>query len=370
MAFLLIVLCCVLIWRASDGFEVASSYLGRHLSEGVRGATINAIGSSMPELFTTFWFLFALADEDGFAGGIGTTAGSAIFNGMIIPAVVILAVVGLHQTKRIKVSRKVILRDGISLILAEMLLITIVSGSTLYAWHGLLLMGIYGLYLLMTFKTMQRVVVPPGTPAPPLPVYKVTNPVESLLTLDLAPVFLTKGVTTRRMWTLLLVSVSIIGLACLILVYSCEELGAALGIHYYFVAVIIAAAATSVPDTIISYRDAMRGEYDDAVANALGSNIFDICFALGFPLFVYSSIYGSISMNVAVVHNVSEIRVLLVVLTILAFLIYIIGQYMGRLKALLLLALYLVFTAYILGRAQEVAFVDEIAWYLRFLVGD
>jgi len=89
ISFFLITFCCIIIWRASDGFEAASEYLGRNLTDGVRGATINAIGSSMPELFTTFWFLFGMMDRDGFAGGIGTTAGSAIFNGMIIPAVVI-----------------------------------------------------------------------------------------------------------------------------------------------------------------------------------------------------------------------------------------------------------------------------------------
>ena len=53
---LLIVFCCLVIWKASDGFETASEYLGRNMSEGVRGATINAIGSSMPELFTTIFF--------------------------------------------------------------------------------------------------------------------------------------------------------------------------------------------------------------------------------------------------------------------------------------------------------------------------
>ena len=43
--------------------------------------------------------------------------------------------------------------------------------------------------------------------------------------------------------------------------------------------VIIAAAATSVPDTILSIKDARKGNYNDAISNALGSNIFDICFA-------------------------------------------------------------------------------------------
>ena len=88
---LIIVFCCIVIWKASDGFETSSEYLGRNMSEGVRGATINAIASSMPELFTTIFFLWFLKDTDGFSGGIGTTAGSAIFNGMIIPAVVIFA---------------------------------------------------------------------------------------------------------------------------------------------------------------------------------------------------------------------------------------------------------------------------------------
>ena len=105
--------CCIIIWRASDGFEAASEYLGRNLKDGVRGATINAIGSSMPELFTTFWFLFVLHDKDGFASGIGTTAGSAIFNGMIIPAIVILAVIGYGLAKRVTVSKKVIAQPAI-----------------------------------------------------------------------------------------------------------------------------------------------------------------------------------------------------------------------------------------------------------------
>ena len=78
-----ILISCLIIWRACDGFEAASEYIGRNLSDGVRGATINAIGSSIPELLTTMFFLLILHDKDGFAGGIGTTAGSAIFNGMI-----------------------------------------------------------------------------------------------------------------------------------------------------------------------------------------------------------------------------------------------------------------------------------------------
>jgi cation:H+ antiporter len=50
---LLITFCCLIIWRAGDGFMTASEYVGRNLSEGVRGATINAVASSMPDYKTT-----------------------------------------------------------------------------------------------------------------------------------------------------------------------------------------------------------------------------------------------------------------------------------------------------------------------------
>ena len=144
---LIIVFCCIVIWKASDGFETSSEYLGRNMSEGVRGATINAIASSMPELFTTIFFLWFLKDTEGFSGGIGTTAGSAIFNGMIIPAVVIFAVLYSNASTKIEVSKKVILRDGLSLIIAEAILIILISGKTLMWWHGLVLMLTYGTYI-------------------------------------------------------------------------------------------------------------------------------------------------------------------------------------------------------------------------------
>lgn len=374
----LIVICCLIIWRASDGFEAASEYLGRNLSDGVRGATINAIGSSMPELFTTFFFFYyyaVLLDDptqanDGFSGGIGTTAGSAIFNGMIIPAIVIFAVIGYGLAKHVDVSRKVILRDGLSLIAAEIVLIYLLSGNTLNWWHGLIMMGVYGVYLLITFTTMSMIGKPHEADDPEVfYVNEREKPfLRNLTTLNLSAVFVTHRINTRNAWSLLVASMLVIGGACFLLVYSCEVSAEALGINTYFVAVILASAATSVPDTILSYRDAMKGDYDDAVANALGSNIFDVCFALGFPLFVFTLAFGNITMREAVVDDVTELRVLLVSLTVLAFLVYVIRKGMGRVKAVLLLLLYCGFTGYILSKAYRVEWALEFGDWLRGLL--
>jgi cation:H+ antiporter len=140
------------------------------------------------------------------------------------------------------------------------------------------------------------------------------------------------------------------------------------GIRTYFVAVVLASAATSVPDTIISYRDAMAGEYDDAVANALGSNIFDVCFALGLPLFIFTLMYGPITMSPETVENITELRIILLISTVVAFLIYIYGDGMGRIKAFLLLAIYFAFTVFVASKAYGAEWALDFGAFLRSLI--
>jgi len=376
---LIIVFCCIVIWKASDGFETSSEYLGRNMSEGVRGATINAIASSMPELFTTIFFLWFLKDTDGFSGGIGTTAGSAIFNGMIIPAVVIFAVLSSNASTKIEVSKKVILRDGLSLIIAEAILILLISGDTLMWWHGLVLMLTYGVYITYMLTSMKKVDNDDDDDDDEDDDDEIESVgfFKGLFTLNLEGLVIgNKEINTRNSWQLLILSMLIIGSACLLLVVACEFIGSdtytflgyefnGLNIPIMFVAVILASAATSVPDTIISVRDAKNGNYNDAVANALGSNIFDICFALGFPLFMYCLIYGPINMDPTVVEFSSELRILLLVFTILAFFVYYIGKYMGKIKAYILLSMYILFTAYICGRSLDASWAQEISDILR-----
>lgn len=368
ISILLIILCCLIIWRASDGFEAASEYLGRNLSDGVRGATINAIGSSMPELFTTLFFLFVLKDKDGFAGGIGTTAGSAIFNGMIIPAVVILVVVIKGVTSSVEVSKKVLLRDGISLLACEFVLIFLLGGESLNWIHGLVLMllyGIYATYMLLSMKSGDSEEEEDQEDEEEEETDENKNPVISFLTLDLEPLFIKGDINTKSAWSLLIFAMLVIGSACLLLVKSCEWLGDDLNIPIYFVAVILASAATSVPDTILSMKDAKKGNYDDAVSNALGSNIFDVCFALGFPLFLFTIIYGPIHMNPETVVNISELRILLFIFTFVAFIIYIAKRKMGIISAVLLLIIYVLFTTYILGRSADSEIALSISEWLR-----
>lgn len=90
-----------------------------------------------------------------------------------------------------------------------------------------------------------------------------------------------------RSWILLICSTLVIAVACAGIVEGCKGIADALKIHPLFVALILVAAMSSVPDTIISIKDAKKGNYDDALSNVLGSNIFDITISMGLPLAVF-----------------------------------------------------------------------------------
>ncbi|MBV6639219.1 MAG: hypothetical protein KI791_00815 [Cyclobacteriaceae bacterium] len=385
---ILITICCIVIWRAGDGFMTASEYIGRNLSDGVRGATINAVASSMPEVFTSLFFLFIMKDAEGFSGGIGTTAGSAIFNSMVIPAVSVLAVIGIGLTKSVKVSQKVMLRDGLSLLIAEMIFIILISGSELDWYHGFLLMIVYVAYIIYMFWSMDKKdreellheshvseedFAEVGGKQKPFFL--------GLITLDLERIFIGKNkINNVNAWFLLVSATISIAMVCYLLVLACEWIGEetytvpflgtfhGLGIPVMFVALILASAASSFPDTIISIKDAQKGQYDDAISNALGSNIFDICFALGFPLMIFTLIYGPIHMPPEMVDMSSELRFLLWLLTVLVLLIFIIGTKIGKSKAFLLLGLYFLFVLYVIGRGSGNEYAQSLADWLVSVV--
>lgn len=395
IAFILY-LSTIVIARASNGFEAAADYLGRNLQDGVKGATINAIGSSMPELFTTFIFLVVLNDSEGFASGIGTTAGSAVFNGMIIPALVIFTVFGAGVTRWIEVSKKVILRDGLALIFCEIVLIMFLSGTQLTSLHGALLISLYAVYVIIMLKTMSKdkkvvqEVEHFSTPSKEttnkeLPKNTILNRIENhsitnfmvLSWLDLEGWVLgDKKIKQSSAWVLLISSTVVMGLGCHWLVEACIMLGhdeftlfglsfEGLGIPIYFLSVIIASAATSLPDTLLSMKDAKKGNYNDAVSNALGSNIFDICFALGLPLLLFTLVNGPIVLPKSIILEISELRVLLVILTILSFFVFYIGKKFTVTKGVILASFYLVFSGYIFGRALKWEFLEPIAIWLH-----
>jgi len=368
-----------------DSFGDASEHLGKkvyRMKPGIRGATIEAVASSLPELFTATFLLFLFHDMDGFSAAIATCAGSALFNAAVIPGVCILAVtlkgVDGEPVDRVPLLRKVILRDGIFFLLAEGALIYFLGNTVLVWWMGAALIGIYLVY----FSFLKR-----GFGAEDEK-YDEDNEDETqsgegtnekglignILTFDYNRLFFEgKDFTKVSAWIVLSLSTITIAVACYFLADAVILSATALNVPAYFTAVILGAAATSVPDTFISYKDAMRGDYDDAVANAVGSNIFDICVALGLPLLAYGLIYGDVNLSGGAddSSNIQELRIALVVMTFVILGLLFASKStknsdqepllnVGSFHGWVLCSLYGVWTLFIVGRSMEWPWVTMV----------
>merc|ERR1719199_1334154 len=68
-----------------------------------------------------------------------------------------------------------------------------------------------------------------------------------------------------------------------IMVDAVNRAGCNLNISPLFMGLVFLSAGTSVPDALGSIAVAKQGEGDMAVANAFGSNVFDILLGLGVP---------------------------------------------------------------------------------------
>ncbi len=354
LSILLIAASCLIIWRSSDGFELAADFLGRKLPAGIKGATINAIASSMPEFLTTIFFLFYLRDADGFSGGLGVSSGSALFNLLIIPSMAVLMLVYMGQKEKVILNKKVLLREGSVLLLSQLLFIIFLFSNDLSGVHGLFLVFLYLAYLGLLFLiTKRKKMEDPGF------VTSETRPMQAwpmrIVTLDISAMVLKgKPMTRGRAWLLLGMSTLVMSAGTWILVLGTDLFGEVTNIPLIFVAVVLSAAATSVPDTILSMKDAKKGNYDDAISNALGSNIFDIAFALGLPILLYNLIYGqSISLPETILDFTQEVWVFLLLATIIALVIMYWGKYFTRLKAWLLLGIYILFLFFVGTQVNE-----------------
>jgi cation:H+ antiporter len=106
----------------------------------------------------------------------------------------------------------------------------------------------------------------------------------------------------------------------------------------------VVAAGTSVPELAVSAIAALQGKPDIAVANVVGSNIFNITVIVGLCALV---------RPVAIIGNTIKLEYpVLAIVTLLALVIAQDGA-INRLDAALCIAIYIGFTAYLVGLVRE-----------------
>ncbi|MDA9097425.1 calcium/sodium antiporter [bacterium] len=127
----------------TDSLEVICEKL--NLSEDVAGATLMAAGSSAPELFTSTMSLVSTNATNEL--GVATIVGSAVFNILVIVALVTIFSINPSR-KKLKLDWKPVTRDCFFYAIAITSLLLVMSDGRVYWWEGVVCVCLYGGYVL------------------------------------------------------------------------------------------------------------------------------------------------------------------------------------------------------------------------------
>lgn len=402
LAFFQISTVSIVIWQACEPFADTAQFLGERwrIPSSVRGATLDAIASSLPELFTGLFFVLVAirtthspdASEttfhagEGFGATIATCAGSAVYNMILIPAFCGLAIaLTRHHKPVIEIDRKVISRDGFWFLVCEIVLVLFLFQKQL-SWHlAVVLISLYVIYLAWLWidahqyrtaraaaiEVLRHVDAPDDdqirscladagiNASLPLIDYvrrelddgdNLRDEVEDVECAGVLYGWIRIPLRLSIAYAVLVASTVVTALACYWLVEITVAIATTLSVPVFFVAVIVAAAASSVPDTLLSVAAAKRGDDDGAVSNAFGSNIFDICICLSVPLIAGILLNDGNPIELAIdgrpMPGLFGLQILLLTLTAITL-----GMLAHRLqltlrKSWILVGLYLVFIGY------------------------
>lgn len=315
------------------------------LSDEVAGASLMAIGSSAPELAIALLALFTSGGAHSDVG-IGTIVGSAVFNILVITGLSAVVAGGL----RIHVFA--VRRDMIAYLTAIGYLALIFSDGQVAPLEALAGLGLYCLYLIALARLKDPYIAEgsakrPSARAQPSPDKakpKAWQRVEALLVSLLRRI--TGDPRHNYLWAFV-VSISLIVLLSYMLVEATIVFAAGLGIPPVIVALTLLAAGTSAPDLISSLEVARAGRGGMAVANAVGSNTFDLLIGLGLPWIIALGLLGEASIHVGADDLWLSIG-MLVLTTVVLFIFLETQRLLSRREGWLLLILYGGFVLYTL----------------------
>jgi cation:H+ antiporter len=323
---LVIVVTSGLVWVGSGWLESSAEHLSTYygLPPVVQGSIVVAVGSSFPELASVVFT--ALAGV--FDMGVGAVVGSAIFNILMVPAVA-----GLVSEEELDANRTLVYKEAQFYMVAVSALVVTFALAVIYVpvpggpaltgqvtrWLAAIPLLLYGLYLFIQWQDISD--------------------------HDAAEV--PDGLAVGREWARLVAGLGLILVAVEQLVGSVESLGVTFGIPAFLAGVTIIAAATSLPDLLVSVRAAREGSSVTSLGNVLGSNTFDLLVAI--PLGVL--IVGSVTVDFAVAAPMFGV---LTLATVLLFATLRTDLSLSGRESALLLAAYLLFVAWVVAETAGV----------------
>lgn len=302
MEYVLLVVGFILLIKGADFFVEGSSSLAQILKvpSVIIGLTIVAMGTSAPEASVSI--NAALAGSNDIA--VSNILGSNIFNGLIVVGV--CAFLSAFQT-----NTEILKRDMPLNILVTFILCIMFLDGKLSRIEGCILLAGMILYIAnMIYHAIKN---------------KTEEESEKSLSLPKSILYMIAGLAA-----VIFGGDFVVDNACII--------ATNFGVSQNFIGLTIVAIGTSLPELVTSVVATKKGDSGLALGNAIGSNLFNILFILGF------------SAILSPLHVLNESIIDCIILLISAIILFIFAktkQQMTKIEGLICILLYTIYMIYI-----------------------
>ena len=265
MQVILLIIGFIIIIKASDFLVDASSALALKLRvpKMLIALTIAAFGTCAPEIAISFQSVSAGNGEIAFANVVG----SCVVNVFLIIGLAsfIRPIKVKHATIKKELPILVVITSVFAVLMLDSLFNPYTS-DTFSRSDGLILLLLFGLFVIYLIQML----------------FKRSEYSESeIANIKYSP----------------LVAIIIIIVAIILIIFSsdliveCAEVIAhRLNISEKIITMFAIVVGTSLPEMVMTITSAKKGEFDIAIGNIIGTNIFNICIVLGLPVIIYGDV--------------------------------------------------------------------------------
>ena len=252
----------VLIWGADLLIEQSESIaLKFHIPEFVIGATLVALGTSLPEMAASI----AASMDDKSEIAVSNVIGSNILNITLVLAAVFLI------AKSITPQRDFFAKDSTWALMPVLVFVLMILDGVISRFDAVLLMLLMGAYLLFLLEDAQDV------------------PVETLEETD-------ESFEWKKVLPILFAGIALVVVGAHFTVESASNIAKSFGISEWIIGILMISLGTSLPELTVSVSAALKGKVDMAIGNIIGSNMANTTVVLGAaalvnPLHINASMY-------------------------------------------------------------------------------
>ena len=315
---LLFLLGLVLLIKGGDWFVDGAAGLAHRfrLPELLIGATVVSIGTTLPEVMVS-----AQAAIQGNSGiSYGNAIGSVICNTSLIAALTV-------AIRPSEVNRKMLRLPVEAFFIATVFYAGIAYTTGRFArWHGILLLCMFVAYMVLTVVQMKK---DPGS-------VSVEEP-EEMTAAEEKPVWF--------QLVLLVGGAAAIAVGANLLVNNGTKIAAALGVPDSVIGLTFVALGTSLPELVTAITALAKGHGALSLGNVIGANLFNLVLVSGIAITIYP--FEIPTEKLVLGHNGSLVVDLPVMIAVMVILCVpsLIRQKLSRWQGILLLAIYVAFTA-------------------------